>query len=518
MDLIQTMEGEFAGSEFGSNLASIDFNADGYEDLVVASQAWNPYGVYADSARYGKLYFFWGGPTFDNIPDFVISGAYYYDIGSSYAGLHLYNVGDVNGDGTEDIALSSNTINHDLKISIFFGRQSPHTEPDVVLTYPTASIYYISIFPLGDIDDDGLDDIGLTINRDLRYTNTLMIWTDVTTTQPWFFRQTTNQYAILLINGIGDINNDGIDDCFLQLPIQGLDQDNRKLVVYYGDTTFPVTDSLVISEDTNAVTSNWASPVGDVNNDGFGDFVAYNNHLWKGSPNLTPSWDYELVSVYGFVENGSGYPFQFGDFNNDGYDDILGSNHGYGYWSGVINVWMGRSQMNGNLDLRIFPPLDYENRNFGWAKAAGDFNGDGFDDIAVSAPWWANTSDHNQTGRVFVYAGNAELADTTVGNEDEVLPEHCGLWSVMLSPNPLTGRQDILTLKLSGPGYKDLSRAEVTLSNIKGQVIHSVVLTAAELQAGSVNLTPGALPSGLYLLSVRQGKTLLSTAKLSVIR
>jgi hypothetical protein len=46
MDLIQTMQGEFNGSEFGNSMASIDFNADGYDDLVVCSDAWNPSLVY----------------------------------------------------------------------------------------------------------------------------------------------------------------------------------------------------------------------------------------------------------------------------------------------------------------------------------------------------------------------------------------------------------------------------------------------------------------------------------------
>jgi hypothetical protein len=38
MDLIQTMSGEFNGSEFGFNMASIDFNAVGYDALVISNR------------------------------------------------------------------------------------------------------------------------------------------------------------------------------------------------------------------------------------------------------------------------------------------------------------------------------------------------------------------------------------------------------------------------------------------------------------------------------------------------
>ncbi|HOZ01966.1 MAG TPA: FG-GAP repeat protein, partial [Candidatus Syntrophosphaera sp.] len=76
LDVMTYMSGEFGGSEFGESIASLDFNGDGYMDLVVSSGAWNPTLTFADQNRWGKLYFYWGGPGFDNIPDFVIPGAY----------------------------------------------------------------------------------------------------------------------------------------------------------------------------------------------------------------------------------------------------------------------------------------------------------------------------------------------------------------------------------------------------------------------------------------------------------
>ena len=76
MDLMTTLYGEFIGSYFGRTVVSLDYNGDGYDDLVVASSLWNPNGAYNENIWYGKIYFYWGGPGFDNVPDFVIEGTY----------------------------------------------------------------------------------------------------------------------------------------------------------------------------------------------------------------------------------------------------------------------------------------------------------------------------------------------------------------------------------------------------------------------------------------------------------
>src|SRR5512133_2309674 len=83
MDVMTFMSGEFAGSEYGNAMASIDFNGDGYDDLIVLSDAWNPTGLFNDQNRWGKLYFYWGGPGFDNVVDFVIEGNYNWNMGES---------------------------------------------------------------------------------------------------------------------------------------------------------------------------------------------------------------------------------------------------------------------------------------------------------------------------------------------------------------------------------------------------------------------------------------------------
>ena len=97
MDLIATLQGEFYGSNFGSSVVSMDYNGDGYDDLIVKSRYWNPTGVYNEQMMYGKIYFFWGGPGFDNIPDFVIEGQHRGHFRDDYYAGQLVNAGDLNG-------------------------------------------------------------------------------------------------------------------------------------------------------------------------------------------------------------------------------------------------------------------------------------------------------------------------------------------------------------------------------------------------------------------------------------
>lgn len=61
MDLITSMNGEFEGSQFGHRVLAMDFNGDSYDDLIVYSLYWNPNGVYSDTQRWGKLYFYRAG-------------------------------------------------------------------------------------------------------------------------------------------------------------------------------------------------------------------------------------------------------------------------------------------------------------------------------------------------------------------------------------------------------------------------------------------------------------------------
>ena len=110
-----------------------------------------------------------------------------------------------------------------------------------------------------------------------------------------------------------------------------------------------------------------------------------------------------------------------GDFNGDGFADLaIGVPHedrgGVG-GVGAVNVIYGSasgltSTANQFLDEATFGFGYEEGDHFGSALAAGDFNGDGFSDLAIGMPDF-NTSTVTNAGTVFVISGSATGLDTS---------------------------------------------------------------------------------------------------------
>lgn len=112
-----------------------------------------------------------------------------------------------------------------------------------------------------------------------------------------------------------------------------------------------------------------------------------------------------------------------GDFDGDGYDDLAtgisadwGSEIGatVGYAPGWVSIIYGgaggltsaRSQLIDQNDLPVDDPAEDGDR-FGYALAAGDFNSDGRDDLAIGAP-----GDEHDAGSIFVLFGSADGLQT----------------------------------------------------------------------------------------------------------
>jgi len=77
MELIAELTGEHPRSKFGFQAASLDFNGDGSDDLVVGAHKWDPEypGWPAQANPWGKIYFYFGKEEgFANSVDFSISG------------------------------------------------------------------------------------------------------------------------------------------------------------------------------------------------------------------------------------------------------------------------------------------------------------------------------------------------------------------------------------------------------------------------------------------------------------
>ncbi|MEL6445077.1 MAG: T9SS type A sorting domain-containing protein [Bacteroidota bacterium] len=95
-----------------------------------------------------------------------------------------------------------------------------------------------------------------------------------------------------------------------------------------------------------------------------------------------------------------------GDFNNDGFDDLAIGSPGDLNADGTSRGGRVRFAFGSASGLAIRSAI-FVNQNearFAFALASGDFNGDGFDDVAVGSPGNGVGSADN-SGRVFVYFG-----------------------------------------------------------------------------------------------------------------
>ena len=167
---------------------------------------------------------------------------------------------------------------------------------------------------------------------------------------------------------------------------------------------------------------------GDVNADGFADVIIgapqYTHNVYKegaafvfygGSYGLgsTPAW------VAGSGQQGSSFGSAVstaGDVNGDGYDDVIVGAEEYKVvfdlngepQSGAVFVYHGSEEgLSPTPDWTIL--AEAPEIRLGWAvSTAGDINGDGYDDVVVSAPHYESEASQTNEGKVYLYLGGAD--------------------------------------------------------------------------------------------------------------
>lgn len=205
IDTIPQYEIRDTSRNFGDNLTVGDFNGDGIPDLAIAA-SWNR----DVSPPFVKFY--WGGPAFDTIPDFIITNP------SAQFGVILKPTGDFNGDGYGDILISGGAND---PYGVYFGGSSIDDKLDVTLDYEGGPWSYLPFkdAAIGDFNHDGHPDI-VTIYQDLTYTGSYF--------EIFLGGPSADSVAEVHVFGadiggplfdmgrgifsIGDFNGDGVDD------------------------------------------------------------------------------------------------------------------------------------------------------------------------------------------------------------------------------------------------------------------------------------------------------------------
>ncbi|MFZ1684792.1 MAG: FG-GAP-like repeat-containing protein [Candidatus Zixiibacteriota bacterium] len=191
-------------NSFGNNLAVGDFNGDGYSDLAVAA--------YINRMSFSGLppfvKFYWGGPTFDTIPDLQIT-----DPARDFGRL-LVPIGDFNGDGYEDIFVSGGSNN---RYGIYFGGPNIDAQQDLCINWYDLFAPE-SASPAGDINHDGFPD--LLVGETVAGTGYFAVYLGGPQADSLFdiqitftdFPSESHQALGYEVRGLGDVNGDSRDD------------------------------------------------------------------------------------------------------------------------------------------------------------------------------------------------------------------------------------------------------------------------------------------------------------------
>src|SRR5262245_44518823 len=351
------------------------------------------------------------------------------------------------------------------------------------------------------------------------------------------------------VSTAGDVNGDGYSDVLLQGR-----ESNGTVWCYHGAPSgiAPAPSWTISGSQPNELMGVRPAPAGDVNGDGYDDVIIgmplfSNGQFFEGAarvylgsasglattPQITLESDVESATYGGSVDAA-------GDVNGDGFDDVIVG------WSKYSNgqSFEGRALVYPGSAAGVQPtPIWSFESNVAQAglgtrvSGAGDVNGDGFDDVLVSAPDLANGQAGE--GRVYLFLGSAAgpAVAPSWTYESNVVGGRCG-WGLGFAGdvnadgysdivfdtgtnNPVTGAALVFLGSPSGPGvvadrtYPSTSGAFgdaiYTAGDVNGDGCADII--AGDMSAGSMTgkivILGGAETSAtLPLLATRSGGSL----------
>ncbi|MFA6195005.1 MAG: integrin alpha [Patescibacteria group bacterium] len=347
--------GEASYDWAGSKLTSAgDVNNDGYDDILIGADGNDP-------ANAGAAYLIYGQAGLLTSASLTTAVKFSGTEDGELAGCDVASAGDVNADGYDDIlvgAFNNGPMNAGAAYLIY-GQASLLTSASLSTGVQFTGegdfdFAGYAVSSAGDVNNDGYDDflIGAYENSDI-YTEagaTYLIYGQAVhlinaslSTAVQFSGEADEDYSGMAVSAAGDVNHDGYADFLIGAASNNSSfSDSGAAYLIYGQADIFIDSSLSTAvkfsgEETSGNAGISLSGAGDVNNDGYDDFVVGATgedtntgaiYLIFGSAtelssNLLSSSDIIRFNGEGAFDNAGNAVANAGDINNDEFDELL---------------------------------------------------------------------------------------------------------------------------------------------------------------------------------------------------
>lgn len=292
-----------------------------------------------------------------------------------------------------------------------------------------------------------------------------------------------------MVSSAGDVNGDGFDDIIIGASFNDAGGINagRAYIYFGGIDVDSLADVILTGESEGDIFGISVSSAGDVNGDGYDDVIvgAQENsaggtaagrvYIYFGGESMDNTADLIMTGTASNIFFGQGVAGA-GDVNGDGYDDVLASAPFYNVSAGITYLFYGGTSMDTIPD--VIMTGENPGDSFGSSiSSAGDVNGDTYADVIIGAYDAFSAS----TGRAYIYFGGIQMDSTAdVVMSGEMTPDHFGASVSSAGDVNGDGYDDVIIGSLNNDaGGKDAGRAYIFLGGTSMDSVPDVLMTGS---------------------------------------